>query len=1030
MGSQKTAFFGIRVGHQGRAVASSWEVCQAMVSGCSGSEFKKFATVEEALEFAGLAGVNPRKEDVLRELDKNQVWRAMPDLHRASPFAAFALKAKAAPDQHARGHPPKIPDFVAPTQAVAGARDAPDAGDRPPPGPSRPSQEDNDVEMLTVRTVDEVEAEKWANADVIQLDDDDGGAAAAAAAAGPAATEAAEREEADALRASLMGMGAKELWQRADTARAGVQKPAEKGDLIEAILKAEAKRKADKVALGVKLEEATQARQSKRLKAHPNQPQPHQHQQQDQHQRGRPNIEELFQYDPEHDAEHKEMLVRAGLLGKQAEASSDAQASAPKPAAAALSDEQQRALEAALGGRSLFITGGAGVGKSFVVHTIVEALRQQNKTVQVCATTGIAAVNVGGQTIHSFAGILLGEGTKEGLAADAVKKRHIRDRWRAVDTLVIDEISMMHGNLLDKIEYVGATCRCTFGPEDAPPANRSPFGGIQIIFVGDFLQLPPVAGRGENRRMKFAFESPVWAALRLQNVLLTKVFRQSDVEFVTLLNNLRFGIVDAQTVQVLRARQQPLPQSKIRPTILYPTRRDVANKNLEEFNKLPGETITYQAVDAAQPMRQGKNFLKVLDQLQCPKMLATKKGMQVVLLHNLNTAQGLCNGTRGVIIGYTQPNAHLIDQLLHAETRNEEARKAYMKMRMQKVPLFHFMSPTGQRRTVPIGPHAWEQRVNNGTCKITRTQIPLAPAWALTVHKCQGMTLDKVVTDLGQVFEEGMAYVALSRARSLNSLQVNGLDAALRGNKIKASRKVLQYYKSMGQDGPPPTTVIKPVQNVPPAQVAPVQAAPVQAAPVRAAPVQAAPVQAAPVQAAPVQVAPVQVAPMQVAPVQAAPVQAAPMQVAPVQAAPVQAPSGSGKAEQPRIDIAKQLFGAGNGAVGPANASPDKTAPPSPAAAQLPGASPASAPLHQALHQAVEVDPPQMELAEEDLIILAQRVTNVGMSVQKEIDGVLAQAEDPDAALVMLERLRAGLSNHLGDLFQRCIDRMQGLPSP
>ena len=505
--------------------------------------------------------------------------------------------------------------------------------------------------------------------------------------------------------------------------------------------------------------------------------------------------------------------------------------------------------------------------------------------------------------------------------------------------------------------------------------------------------------------MKFAFESPVWAALRLQNVLLTKVFRQSDVEFVTLLNNLRFGIVDAQTVQVLRARQQPLPQSKIRPTILYPTRRDVANKNLEEFNKLPGETITYNAVDAAHPMRQGKNFLKVLDQLQCPKMLATKKGMQVVLLHNLNTAQGLCNGTRGVIIGYTQPNAALIDQLLRAETRNEEARKAYMKMRMQKVPLFHFMSPTGQRRTVPIGPHVWEQRVNNGTCIITRTQIPLAPAWALTVHKCQGMTLDKVVTDLGQVFEEGMAYVALSRARSLNSLQVNGLDAALRGNKIKASRKVLQYYKSMGQDGPPPTTVIKPVQNVPPAQVAPMQVAPVQVAPVRAAPVQA-------------------------APVQAAPVQVAPMQVAPVQVAPVQAPSGSGKAEQPRIDIAKQLFGAGNGAVGPANASPDKTAPPSPAAAQLPGASPASAPLHQALHQAVEVDPPQIELAEEDLIILAQRVTNVGMSVQKEIDGVLAQAEDPDAALVMLERLRAGLSNHLGDLFQRCIDRMQGLPSP
>ena len=113
--------------------------------------------------------------------------------------------------------------------------------------------------------------------------------------------------------------------------------------------------------------------------------------------------------------------------------------------------------------------------------------------------------------------------------------------------------------------------------------------------------------------------------------------------------------------------------------------------------------------------------------------------------------------------------------------------------------------------------------------------------------------------------------------------------------------------------------------------------------------------------------------------------------------------------------------------MGPANASPDKTAPPSPAAAQLPGASPDSAPLH---HQAVEVDPPQMELAEEDLIILAQRVTNVGMSAQKEIDGVLAQAEDPDAALVMLERLRTGLSNHLGDVFQRCIDRMQGLPSP
>jgi len=313
-----------------------------------------------------------------------------------------------------------------------------------------------------------------------------------------------------------------------------------------------------------------------------------------------------------------------------------------------LSDEQRKAIDAALAGKNLFITGKAGVGKSFLVEQMVKHLNGAGeRVVQITASTGIAAVNVGGCTIHSFAGILLGNKDVAALIKILSAREDVLLRWRATGTLIIDEVSMISADLFDKVERVARWTRGIPGPNGRTELHPNPFGGIQVICVGDFLQLPPVSSGRSTAT--FAFESPRWKACRFHPVLLTKVFRQADSKFVNLLNEVRVGRPGSESLRLLYSLRRPLSSADgITPTILYPLRKDVARENDLEFGKLPGPEYMFCAYEVAEK----PEHKKAMDNCQAPPQLFLKVGAQVMMLQNLSFDREIVNGSRGIVIDF------------------------------------------------------------------------------------------------------------------------------------------------------------------------------------------------------------------------------------------------------------------------------------------------------------------------------------------------------------------------------------------
>ena len=453
-----------------------------------------------------------------------------------------------------------------------------------------------------------------------------------------------------------------------------------------------------------------------------------------------------------------------------------------------LSAQQQRTLEMALAGRNVFITGSAGVGKSLLVDSIVEQLRKMGKEVAITASTGIAAVNVGGCTLHAFAGIGLGEATAPILAKQAGGSKFKRKKWCNTQVLVIDEVSMISQELFDKVSYVGRFCR---GPgttgrmvshiDEARHLDPRPFGGLQIIAVGDFFQLPPVERSG--RQVAFAFESKTWRECNFINCVLQRVFRQSDREFIGVLEHMRHGRIPPQTLEVLRRCNRPLDESDgIRPTVLYPHRASVNHQNLTEFAKLDGPTEVYNAKEG------GKEAMRYyLKDVQAQPTQELKVGAQVVLLTNLDLSRRLCNGSRGLVVGFEPIAAWKTIESGSPKTAAGSRALDEWVQAHEFVPRVRFDG--GVERIV--GPHVWEKTISNDT--VARAQVPLAFAWALTVHKCQGMSLDRVRVALAEAFAEGMVYVALSRARGLGGLHIESFNP----NAVRAHPKVSQFYSTL-----------------------------------------------------------------------------------------------------------------------------------------------------------------------------------------------------------------------------------------
>lgn len=458
-----------------------------------------------------------------------------------------------------------------------------------------------------------------------------------------------------------------------------------------------------------------------------------------------------------------------------------------------LTEEQQSVLHYLLQGHNVFLTGGGGVGKSYflsVLETEFPGLKRRllleknpNEVrfprIQLCALTGCAALLLGqkSKTLHSWAGIGLGKGTVQELSVKIRRNGKALRQWLTTDLLVIDEVSMMTAELLDKLNGIGKKLR----------SNQKPFGGMQVLLVGDFYQLPPVYKNGEQT--VFAFESEVWKEGITAALELTIIQRQKDVVFQTILKEARMGALSKESCAILRSREGlDWKQNKILPTLLFPRRSEVDMINESNLKALTGRRYSYEArlaYDGKMPDRfseKDEGFIRSLQYFDSNAAYAIQLelmvGAQVMLIANIDPPAGLVNGSRGVMVGVCSAT---------------------------ELPIIEFVN--GARRVV--GTHSWSIEEYEF---VSRTQVPLRLAWAYTTHKAQGASLDTALIDIGSGnFEFGQAYVALARARSLEGLYVYDFDPVA----FKAHPKVKAFYQHVAWSVPLLEMEIPSAQSLP-----------------------------------------------------------------------------------------------------------------------------------------------------------------------------------------------------------------------
>jgi ATP-dependent DNA helicase PIF1 len=446
-----------------------------------------------------------------------------------------------------------------------------------------------------------------------------------------------------------------------------------------------------------------------------------------------------------------------------------------------LSPKQAEALRWIKEGCNVFITGVAGTGKSLLLQRALEYFRgiyrDNSKRYVAVAPTGPTALSLGGQTIHSFAGIGIPK-TQDSFSKTRTVKENAK-RWKELDSMVVDECSMISGEFFDRLS----------GEVSKVRKDPRPFGGIQLIVCGDFLQLPPIAPRKTDvREMRaamgerdqnpddlflnrgFCFQSHAWNEANFQVIELDVVFRQKNREYVNILQDIRRGHVTRDALQFLGQCERPLPSNKfgVRPTMLHSRNKDVSRENMLELEKLEGEARVFEAVDRVEPEEgAGPWVRKQLEQNQffrsciAEKELQLKIGAQVMLIKSFPRSQ-LVNGCRGKVVGFTDG---------------------------EKYPVVQFVN--GIKKA--IQPQTFESRlVGLGTC--VRTAVPLKLAWAITTHKAQGLTLDYVIADVGGVFGEAQTYVALSRATDQKGLELRNFSK----KKVRANPTALAFYSDPG----------------------------------------------------------------------------------------------------------------------------------------------------------------------------------------------------------------------------------------
>lgn len=390
--------------------------------------------------------------------------------------------------------------------------------------------------------------------------------------------------------------------------------------------------------------------------------------------------------------------------------------------------KQKTALEALKMGHNIFLTGQAGSGKTYLLNQYVDFLKSKKIPVAVTASTGIAATHMNGITIHSWCGMAI----KEFLTPVDLKKleKNLRIRRRMLKTrvLIIDEISMLHARQLDMVDQI---CRHF-------KDSSLPFGGLQVVLCGDFFQLPPVQRNRENE-VEFVFDSRVWLSADFEVCYLDEQHRQKDDSMTKVLNGIRSGKVDEEMLDILSQRLDAVIEIDINPTRLYTHNYDVDRINDFELRKISSkQTVYHMHVDGHE-----KLVRSLKDGCLAPEKLLLKIGAQVMFVKN-NFDAGFVNGTMGRVIDFEGEH---------------------------RLPVVKITS--GDEITVQ--PESWIVEESDKVVASIR-QLPLRLAWAITVHKSQGMSLDAVEIELGRAFEYGMGYVALSRARTFSGMRLLGIN--------------------------------------------------------------------------------------------------------------------------------------------------------------------------------------------------------------------------------------------------------------
>lgn len=419
-----------------------------------------------------------------------------------------------------------------------------------------------------------------------------------------------------------------------------------------------------------------------------------------------------------------------------------------------VSENQYKFLCDVMNGKNIFLTGNAGTGKSYLLQIMIKELRKKfnnNKfleTVYVTASTGCASININGCTINAFSGIGSGQSDKKILYERISKNEKCLHRWKIAKVLILDEISMVCGEIISKLDYIGKKIR----------ESDKPFGGIQVIFSGDFYQLPPVFS---EEFKQFAFESEKWNKIIDKNCVLTENFRQKgDLQYQSILNEIKKGNLSKESEKILNTRlksnlkkEEYFNESYI---MLFSHKKDVEKKNKIEYEKINEKEEVFEAT-----LNNVNDKEFVSNWCNAPISLKLKKKCRVMLLINLSFELGLINGSIGFVESFEEK---------------------------LKNPIIKFDNGV----TYEIEKKEFKLEIGNEIISSLK-QIPLMLCYAITIHKSQGITVPRLEVSLKKSFEYGMIYVALSRVTSLKGLIINDFDK----EKITVNPKVVEFYKSI-----------------------------------------------------------------------------------------------------------------------------------------------------------------------------------------------------------------------------------------